>query len=80
VAGLNVTVQVPKNTLISSHISGKTFITLAGPKWGLEPSEIAAIVGKDLKTLISHYFQLPRESAKRKMLKAESETQLKIAT
>lgn len=56
-----------KHELITSHTASKTFITLAPQKFGLTPAEIAAIVGKDLKTLLNHYFQLPLESAIKKM-------------
>lgn len=65
--GNRLTTMVPKNSVITSHIAGKTFITLAPKKWNLTPAEIAAIVGKDLKTLINSYFQLPLESAINKM-------------
>lgn len=53
--------------LITSHASSKTFITTYAQQFDLSPSEIAAIVGKDLKTLINHYFKLPQESAIKKM-------------
>lgn len=71
VAGRDTERRQPKNELITSHTASKTFITLAPIRFGMDPQEIAAIVGKDLKTLISHYFQLPRESAIRKMMKTE---------
>ena len=48
-AGKRVTKTKPKHEIITSHIAGKTFITLAPEKWGLTPAEIAGIVGKDLK-------------------------------
>jgi hypothetical protein len=77
-AGLDVEVQVPKHDLITSHTASKTFITLAPARFGLDPAEIAAIVGKDLKTLLNHYFQLPKESAIRKMMEPSTETKMVI--
>jgi hypothetical protein len=58
----------PKHDLITSHIAGKTFITLAPQRWGLTPAEIAGIVGKDLKTLISSYFNDQSDEARRKII------------
>jgi integrase len=71
-AGMDVRQDVPKHQLITSHIAGKTFIsTVATERHKMSPPEIAAICGKNLKTLLTHYFSLPRESAKQKMLNAE---------
>jgi integrase len=67
VAGRDVEARKTKSSLITSHTASKTFITLAPARFGMNPAEIAAIVGKDLKTLINHYFQLPLESAIKKM-------------
>ena len=68
-AGLNVQTVKPKHELVSSHIAGKTFIsTVATELMKMNAQEIASITGKNLKTLLSHYFQLPRESAKSKMV------------
>lgn len=75
IAGQNLSKEVPKYELISSNIAGKTFITLAKPKWGLDPEDIAAIVGKDLRTLLTHYFQLQRDDAKKQMMEAASKSQ-----
>ena len=58
----------PKHKLITSHIAGKTFITLAPKLWDLSPSEIAAIVGKDVKTLINNYFGDQGDEARTKMI------------
>jgi integrase len=58
----------PKYELITSHIAGKTFITLAPKLWGLSPAEIAAIVGKDVKTLINSYFGDQGDEARQKMI------------
>jgi integrase len=77
-AGLDVETEVPKHKLITSHTSSKTFITLAPKRFNMTPAEIAAVVGKDLKTLINHYFQLPLESAMLKMSE-EGSVNLKIA-
>jgi integrase len=67
VAGKDIEQRKPKFQLITSHTASKTFITLAPKRFDMTPAEIAAIVGKDLKTLINHYFQLPLESAIKKM-------------
>ena len=67
VAGKDIEKRQAKYDLITSHTASKTFITLAPEKFGMTPAEIAAIVGKDLKTLINHYFKLPLESAIVKM-------------
>jgi len=67
VAGRDIDKEEPKFKLITSHTAGKTFISLA-PEWfGLSPAEVAAIVGKDLKTVLNHYYKLPHESAIEKM-------------
>jgi len=67
--GLDIRKDVPKYQLITSHISGKTFISTVAPlRYKLTPPEIAAVCGKNLKTLLAHYFNLPRETAKQKML------------
>jgi integrase len=68
VAGQDTDKQFQKFKLISSHTASKTFISLAPEWYGLTPAEVASIVGKDLKTLINHYYRLPRESAIKKML------------
>lgn len=67
----------PKHKLITSHIAGKTFITLAPKLWGLSPAEIAAIVGKDVKTLINNYFGDQGEEARIKMRERDN-AQMKI--
>lgn len=77
-AGLDVEAQVPKHDLITSHTASKTFITLAHARFGLDPAEIAAIVGKDLKTLLNHYFQLPKESALLKMSEPEIKAEMVV--
>lgn len=71
VAGKDVDRQTPKYKLISSHNASKTFISLAPQWYDLTPAEVAAIVGKDLQTLLNHYYQLPRETAIKKMTSNE---------
>ena len=75
-AGQLITQTVPKYELISSHIAGKTFITLAPERWGLEPAEIAGIVGKDVKTLLNHYFGDQGERGRQKILAIENTRKL----
>jgi len=67
-----------KYELISSHIAGKTFISNAKELWNLEPAEVAAIVRKDLRTMLNSYFRAPVESATLKMIAADK-GQMKIA-
>lgn len=67
-AGKKIDTDYPKHKLISSHTASKTFITLARVKWGLDPAEIASIVGKDIATLLKHYFKNDNHTAKQKML------------
>lgn len=67
-AGKKITTYQPKYKVITSHVAGKTFITLAPKKWGLTPAEIASIVGKDLKTLINSYFNDQADEARRKII------------
>lgn len=68
----------PKHELITSHVAGKTFISLAGQRWGLSPVDIAAIVGKDVKTILGYYLKPDLEEAKRKMLEAERRSLMKV--
>lgn len=68
-AGLNITRKVPKYKLITSHIAGKTCIsTVCTDRLNLTPPETAAAVGKDLKTLMTHYFNLPKASIQAKVM------------
>jgi integrase len=66
--GQRLSKTILKHKLISSHIAGKTFITLAPKMWGLSPAEIASIVGKDVKTLINNYFGDQGDEARQKMI------------
>jgi len=77
-AGQRISKTVPKHEIITSHIAGKTFITLAPERWGLSPAEIAAIVGKDLKTLLGSYFNDQGEEARRKIIQMDT-TKLRIS-
>jgi integrase len=76
--GKKISKAIPKYEAITTHIAGKTFITLAPKKWGLTPAEIAAVVGKDLKTLLNSYFNLPSEDAKVKMIQSDNQSKMKI--
>lgn len=71
-AGQRISSVVPKYKLISSHNASKTFITLAPQKWGLTPAEIAHITGKDLRTLLQHYFNDQADIGRQKMIERES--------
>lgn len=77
-AGVLIETIHPKHELITTHCAGKTFITLANAKWGLTPTDIAAIVGKDIKTILGYYLKPDQETAKQKILKAEQQAQMKI--
>jgi integrase len=74
--GKRISKNVVKHKLITSHIAGKTFITLAPSKWGLTPAEIAAIVGKDLKTLTGHYFNEQGDEARKKIIEIDSRSKM----
>lgn len=78
-AGKLIEVLHPKHDLITTHSAGKTFISLAGERWGLRPEEIAAIVGKDVKTILAYYLEPDIDVAKQKMIEAENRALMKIA-
>lgn len=78
-AGQRLSKTKPKHKLITSHIAGKTFITLAPKLWGLSPAEIAAIVGKDVKTLINNYFGDQGDEARSKMIERDN-AQMKVVS
>ena len=67
----------PKHALITTHCAGKTFISLAEEKWKLTPTDVAAIVGKDVKTVLGYYWKTDIEKAKNKIIEAEEETKKK---
>lgn len=62
-----VDVDTPKHELISIHTGGKTCISLAGERWGLDLAEIASMFGKDIKTIAGHYMGKQNKTAKEKM-------------
>lgn len=69
----------PKYELISLHVGGKTFISLAEDRWKLTPSQLAAVVGKDTRTIARHYKTLDSRSAKQQIRDLESREQ-EVAT
>lgn len=62
------TKTVEKWEVITSHVASKTFITLAPERWTMAPAEIAHLVGKDLLTLIHHYFNDQSAIGREKMI------------
>lgn len=75
--GQKLSRTTPKYKEITTHVAGKTFITLAPKLWGLSPAEIAIIVGKDINTLLRHYFGDQGDEARLKMIERDK-SQLKI--
>lgn len=69
----------PKYKLITTHVAGKTFISLAGERWGLTPTDIAAIVGKDIKTILGYYLKPDAQLAKQKMIEADNRARMRVA-
>ena len=67
----------PKHELITTHVAGKTFITLA-QYWDLTPSEIAAIVAKSVKTVLRYYFKPDVERAAEKMLAGVNRDKMRV--
>lgn len=66
--GQKLSKTIAKHKVITTHVAGKTFITLAPKQWGLSPAEIASIVGKDINTLLKHYFGDQGDEARQKMI------------
>jgi integrase len=64
-------IEYPKHKKITTHAAGKTFITLAPDRWGFTPADVAAFVGKDLKTILGYYMRPDQEAAINKMLAIE---------
>jgi hypothetical protein len=65
--------------VITSHTSGKTFASVVGPEvYKLTPAEVAAIIGKDLKTVLAYYNKPQTDSAIKKIIDVER-AQMKIA-
>lgn len=77
--GQKLSKTIAKYKVITSHVAGKTFITLAPKQWGLSPSEIAAIVGKDVNTLLRHYFGDQGDEARQKMITRDN-AQLSVSS
>jgi integrase len=64
--------EFPKYKKITTHVAGKTFITLAPDRWGFTPADVAAFVGKDIKTILGYYMRPDQLSAINKMMERES--------
>ena len=78
--GHDVKKKVAKHLLITSHVAGKTFISTTAPeRYKLTPAETAAVCGKNLKTLLSHYYNLPQQEAKTKMIEVARLAQMQVA-
>lgn len=77
--GMLIEKRYPKHKLITSHVAGKTFISLAPDRWGFTPADVAAVVGKDIKTILGYYMRPDQESAIKKMIESESRAQMKIS-
>lgn len=71
--GQKLSKTILKYKVITTHVAGKTFITLAPKLWGLSPAEIATIVGKDINTLLRHYFGDQGDEARVKMIERDNE-------
>ena len=67
----------PKNKLITTHVGGKTFITLA-QAWGMTPFHIATIVGKDIRTVMKYYMNPDLVQAKQAMLEGVAKSQMQV--
>lgn len=66
-----------KHELITTHVASKSFITLAPQLWNLTPAEIAHIIGKDLRTMLAHYFNDQSEIGRQKMIEADHRSNMK---
>jgi site-specific recombinase XerD len=73
--GQTIRKAVPIYEEITSHTSGKTFASVVAPYvYKLSPAETAAIMGKDLKTVLSYYGKPSAEAARLKILEFERES------
>jgi integrase len=70
--GLLIEKTYPKHELITTHVAGKTFISLAPDRWGFTTADVAAFVGKDIKTILGYYMRPDQESAINKMIEREN--------
>jgi len=77
--GVLIEKKYPKHELITTHVAGKTFISLAPDKWGFTPADVAAFVGKDIKTVLGYYLRPDQESAINKMLEVESRAKMRVS-
>jgi integrase len=68
----------PKHEKITMHCAGKTFISLADKLYKLTVVEVAAIVGKDVNTVLRYYLKANVEAARNKMIESET-PQMQIA-
>lgn len=67
-----------KHEIISTHMAVKTFITLA-LSWGVSIPDIAAVVGKHVRTIQGHYAAGDRQGATEKLRELwEQRTHLKV--
>lgn len=67
-----------KHEIISTHMAVKTFITL-GLSWGISIPDIAAVVGKHVRTIQGHYAAGNKEGAAEKLRELwEQRTHLKV--
>lgn len=67
-----------KHEIISTHMAVKTFITLA-LSWGMSIPDIAAVVGKHVRTIQGHYAAGDKEGATEKLREMwEQRTHLKV--
>lgn len=77
--GLLIEKTFPKHELITTHVAGKTFISLAPDRYGFTPADVAAFVGKDIKTILGYYMRPDQESAIKKMIESDSRAQMKVS-
>ncbi len=77
--GMLIEEKFSKHELITSHVAGKTFISLAPDRWGFTPADVAGFVGKDIKTILGYYMRPDQEAAIKKMIESESRAQMKVS-
>ena len=77
-AGKLIETEHEKCEKITTHVAGKTFISLANERWQLTPTDIAAIVGKDVKTILGYYLKPDTEHAAQKMIAADNRAQMHV--
>jgi integrase len=77
--GLLIEKVYQKHELITTHVAGKTFITLAPDRYGFTPADVAAFVGKDIKTVLSYYMRPDQESAIKKMIDSSEKPKMVVS-